>query len=316
VSYVRDTTLVTTRTLATRPSIQIKIGTYAGDATDNRVISGIGFRPDFVLIKGGANTARWRSSTMSGDSSAGFATTGSNTADMIQNFYSDGFAVGTNASVNAAATTYYYVAIRARTSQSMTFGAYRGTGVDDRSITGLLFQPDFVFIKGDNSSANAAYRTSLMSGDVSGFYSATASSNDVIQSLLPTGFQVGASVHVNTSGSQYNYWALKNVPGVMKVGQYTGDGTDDRNITGLGFQPDIVIVKSTATTGSGRMRLSNEVGDDTLRLPAFASSANEVQSLISDGFQVGTAMNASATVYDYVALKAGDFMLPFTRTAV
>jgi hypothetical protein len=167
-----------------------------------------------------------------------------------------------------------------------------------------------------NGTANAVYRTSLMTGDISGFYSATASSSDIIQSLTSTGFQVGTTVHVNSSGAGYDYWALKNISGVVKVGQDTGDGTDDRNITGLGFQPDIVIAKSSATTGSGRIRLSNEVGDDTLRLPAFASSANEIQSLISDGFQVGTAMNATSTVYDYLAIKAGDFVPTLTRTNI
>ena len=30
----------------------------------------------------------------------------------------------------------------------------------------------------------------------------------------------------------------------MTVGSYTGDGTDDRGITGLGFEPEYVIVRS------------------------------------------------------------------------
>jgi predicted Zn-dependent protease with MMP-like domain len=315
MAYAADIPLAG-RTAATRTSFQVRVGSYTGDGIDNRAITGIGFQPDMVIVKGGANISRWRSRTMLNDATAPFATTGTDGADMIQNMTNDGFVVGTNASVNAAATIYYYVAIRSHTGQFMRLGAYRGNGSDSRNITDVGFQPDFVCIKGNNGSANGVFHTSLMADDVTGFYSATASSSDVIQSFLSNGFQIGTTVHVNSSGAWYNYWALKNIPGIVKVGQYTGDGSDDRNITGLGFQPDVIIIKAIGTTGSSRMRLSNQVGDDTLRLPAFASSANEIQSILTDGFQVGTAMNANGTVYDYLAIRAGDHTVSFTRTSI
>lgn len=315
MTYISDLP-ATTRSVVTRPSFQVRIGTYTGNGVDNRIITGIGFQPDLVILKGGANVARFRSAAMVGDLAQNFAGTGADTADIIQNFTTDGFVVGTNASANAAGTVYYYVAIRCLNVNYMKVGAYRGNGVDDRSITDLLFQPDFLFLKGNNASANASYRTSLMTGDNTGFFSATVSSSDIIQSFLTNGFQVGASVHANSSGVQYNYWALKTIPGAIKIGQYIGNGADDRNITGIGFQPDIVIAKATASASSSRMRLSNQVGDDTLRLPAFVSANNEIQSLLSDGFQVGTAMNANANLYDYIAIKAGDFFAPITRVAL
>ena len=41
---------------------------------------------------------------------------------------------------------------------------------------------------------------------------------------------------------------LKRTGAWMLTGTYTGDGTDNRPITGLGFQPDVVIVKSEKTS--------------------------------------------------------------------
>src|SRR3972149_3655857 len=41
-------------------------GTYTGDGIDDRDITGVGFQPDLVIIKGGSNSAIWRSSTRAG----------------------------------------------------------------------------------------------------------------------------------------------------------------------------------------------------------------------------------------------------------
>ncbi len=62
---------------------------------------------------------------------------------------------------------------------------------------------------------------------------------------------------------------LSNLPGRVTVGQaatrlatgnYTGNGTDDRAITGLGFQPDVVIVKGDVAE-TAVMRTSTMAGD-------------------------------------------------------
>ena len=72
---------------------------------------------------------------------------------------------------------------------------------------------------------------------------------------------------------------------------YTGNGADDRNITGVGFAPNFVWIKSRNTTndhllfdsirGAGNYLRSNETDGTT-------SIADTLQSFDSDGFQIGT----------------------------
>ena len=62
------------------------------------------------------------------------------------------------------------------------------------------------------------------------------------------GFTVGSNATVNTNATVYHYVAWNEVAGLMDVGTYSGDGADNRNITGVGFAPELLIVKSDATT--------------------------------------------------------------------
>ena len=71
---------------------------------------------------------------------------------------------------------------------------------------------------------------------------------------------------------------------------WTGNATDDRNITGVGFQPDFTWIKSRGTTndnllfdsvrGAGKYMRSNSSDSET-------SNADTLQAFASDGFQIG-----------------------------
>ena len=75
---------------------------------------------------------------------------------------------------------------------------------------------------------------------------------------------------------------------------WTGDGNDDRNITGVGFQPDMVWEKKRNEAGSHRIADSIR-GATNVMFPdltnAEASRPNEFQAFISDGFQIGDDSN-------------------------
>jgi len=127
--------------------------------------------------------------------------------------------------------------------------SYTGDGVDNRAFTGLGFQPDVVIIKKQTGTTGAAViRTSTMSGDNSKqMVSSVALELNLIQSLDADGFTLGNDARVNASAANYYFVAFKQYAGEMKVGSYVGDGTDNRDITGVGFQPDYVIVISGST---------------------------------------------------------------------
>ena len=69
-------------------------------------------------------------------------------------------------------------------------------------------------------------------------------STNYITALGADGFTVGNDKRVNRAGTMYHYVAWNEIPGKMDVGTYTGNGADNRNITGVGFQPDFVMVQT------------------------------------------------------------------------
>ncbi len=79
----------------------------------------------------------------------------------------------------------------------------------------------------------------------------------------------------------------------ITTGTYTGTSVASTAITGVGFQPDMVIVK----------RYPSMTGDATMRFDASGFSTNQIQALESDGFQVGTdsVVNSGTVVYHWAA---------------
>jgi hypothetical protein len=109
----------------------------------------------------------------------------------------------------------------------------------------------------------------------------------------------GAPLTLNTSGTR------------VASGSYAGNGSDNRNINGVGFQPDVVIIKGdTSGTNPSRVaviRTSTMAADRTKQLAgASGTFANSIQSFSANGFQVGSdaRVNAAGPTYYWSALKA------------
>ena len=130
------------------------------------------------------------------DTSANFTAT-ANAGDRVQALQSDGFQIGANVEVNQNATVHFYAAWARAQQPIIITGDYQGDAVDNRSISGLSFQPDVVIIKGDVTQV-AVIRTSSMTGDVSKpMIGATALTANMIQSLDLSGYTVGTHAAVN-----------------------------------------------------------------------------------------------------------------------
>jgi hypothetical protein len=285
--------------------MQVTTGSYTGNGSDNRNITGVGFQPDFVWIRPNATTATvWRTATMSADSTA-LVTSTANMADAIQAFAADGFQVGAAANVNTNGTTYYYLAVRDNGAGDFKAGTYTGNGSDNRDITGVGFQPGFVMTKAETNRA-ACWRGEGHSGDDASLFTGTANGSDRIQGFGVDGFQVGTSLYANENGVTYHYVAFKAVAGYSAAGTYTGDGNDDRNITGVGFQPGFVLVKCAAAI-YGYHWIDTMAAGYSGTPGAYPLATNGIQSALADGFQVGTndSVNQSPETYYWFALKAG-----------
>ena len=275
-------------------------GSFLGDNLDNRQITGVGFQPDIVFIKcdcGQRDVVR--TSTMSGDASKGIGLTGALLPDLVQSLDADGFTVGADSRVNNSGQTMYWTAMK--TGTALKVGSYVGDGLDNRSITGVGFQPIWAMTLGDGD--DSWFRPSTIAGDASFAVDGNNTFTNRIQALEADGFQVGTNVNINETGTTFHYIAWKASGAVVQT-TYAGNGIDNTSITGVGFQPQFVWVHRDSTN-PGVWRSSSMSGDLTQLWTASAGAANKIQALEANGFQVGTHdhVNNSAGTYEYLALK-------------
>lgn len=299
------------------------VGTYTGNAADGRNIdstvdAGLTFRPDFVFVKSVAAAAAFGNSNQSyGDYSFSFLDA-VNAVDSIQGLLSGGgFQVGTVQ--NANTTIYHYAAFGGAPAPSgsgtftMANGTYTGN-TTGQSITGVGFAPDLVMVK-DGAANYQAFRTKLMKADNTAYFSnAAANGATLITSLDADGFTVGGSTVVNTLNNTYQWTAFGNAFNTetntgaadFSIGAYMGNGIDNRNITGVPFQSDLVAVKRNGVT-AGSWRSSALSGDTSSFFGATAEVGNHIQALNTDGFQIGTLANenTSGSLYHWFAFKTG-----------
>jgi hypothetical protein len=126
--------------------------------------------------------------------------------------------------------------------------------------------------------------------------------------LLALAVPVAVAAFVATiSNSGSSFQAASIFPGAIKMatGTYAGNSTDNRPIS-VGFQPDFVIVKSTAAR-EAVARTSTMAGDVSKPLgTATAFAADYIQSLTATGFTLGTnnRVNVTGDTYHWVAVKA------------
>jgi hypothetical protein len=285
-------------------AIKMASGTYTGNGADNRAITGVGFQPDFVIVKDTGNgEGAARSSSMAGDLTKPMGTLTALQADNIQSLDADGFTLGTNNRVNRNGRTFYWTAFKSN-SQAMKVGTYNGNGTT-QSITGVGFQPELVILMGNNAQRAAARYSGA--ARTYGFDASTGVTTGVT-AFGADGFSVGAAAEANANGVAYHYVAFNDFANSISVGSYTGNNTDSRNITTPNFQPEFVMVRAddTATGRSANWHPSAFAGDNTLLFTATASGTNRIQAFQATGFQLGTStdVNANTVSYRYLAVRS------------
>lgn len=276
-------------------SYQIKTGTYTGNGT-SKSIAGIGFQPDLIIVAG----ALANEETMI--RAAGMTNTyelagGGATAQGITSFDADGFTIGTSTKLNANASTYYYVAVKA--GITLKAGSYVGDGTASHPISAVGFQPAAVFLFG---GANHLLKTSSMGTKHCQFSGTTVEAFITAHDLLSLdvdGFTVehfnGTS---NTPATTYEYIALKADSSLL-LGSYVGDGVDNRDIL-TGTFPFALIAGDLAQEKVHRVDTMPADSTKQIVVAAGALVANRIQS--SSNCQVGTdaEVNQAAATYHHL----------------
>ncbi len=280
---------------------QFLTGQYTGDGAATQSIIDLGFSPDVVLVKGNTTQAAvMRTSSMSGDNTKDLGGTLALAANLIKTLDTNGFTVGSDARVNGNAVVYYWMAFKAVAGASKV-STYVGDGTSPHAITGVGFSPSCVIVMSASTHA-ANFKTTSMAGANSFELRVSGASTTRVTSLDADGFTLGTSTTANSSGVTYHYIALKTIAGQFNVGSFTGNGTDNRALTGVGFRPEFLLVKgapSTTVEAVFKTASSDSAVDTTLSVINIANFSNGLQALGSDGFTVGTDNKVNTNTFTY-----------------
>jgi len=88
-----------------------------------------------------------------------------------------------------------------------------------------------------------------------------------------------------------------------KVGSYTGDGTSNKGITGLGFTPTFLLVIPLTGTNPSFMKTTAFAGSSSHKLSDNTTSTTGIDTLDADGFTIDADANVNTVVYQYFASR-------------
>jgi hypothetical protein len=123
---------------------------------------------------------------------------------------------------------------------------------------------------------------------------------------------LGSGGGINNNGGKFIAYAFHSVSGYSKIGGYTGTGSSG-NAQDIGFQPDFVMIKSTAQYGWNIYDSKRPSGSITGRYMLIANSSDTEYTtsavhidLTSTGFSFPNGYdgtNKSSQDYIYMAFK-------------
>lgn len=283
-------------------------GSYTGDGADNRTITiSPSFTPKFVMIRATGSSLHTYVNFSCTDLAMELANLTTGAANKIQACGSGSFQIGSHADTNTNGSTYHYLALG--DGPSLEVGSYSGNGADDRTITmAKSFTPGLLMIRCNDAggAARGVFRTTTHTGDSTSYFHQLANTTNLIQSVSAGSFQVGSAAAVNVSSQTCYYLAIEDLAGLTDSFSYSGNNTDNRTFTDLGFQPDaFVLLKDTSADSPWAFRFGIQTGDAGY-IGIAAQAANGIQQFTASGFEVGTNVGVNGNTYTYYAwgLKA------------
>lgn len=277
-------------------------GSYSGTGVAHDII-GLGFSPVAVIVKGGSNGAYVKTTSMGSSNSRLWANNGALVNNALTGFVTDGFSVGTIAGVNASGTTYYFVAFSSAFPGLRT-GSYTGNGGTSQNITysgGATGLGIFNIVIPASSGGGAVACVDAGAYDYGQNASSGSGTGNGSGGIPASGMQVYNAF--NSSGATYHYMSFVNSAGVSNGNSYSGNGSDNRNYTGLGLNPLTVFIYKAGDIDV-QWKNNKITTDNTMFFTANASGSNRIQSFISGGFQLGNDadVNASGSTYYYMCV--------------
>ena len=271
---------------------------YQGSDTYPRSITGVGFQPDFLWLKGRSQAYSHVLYDVIRGTGANFLASNLTSAEgansqnaNVTSFDSDGFSIGSTTSTNiiSAGTSNSYVAwnwkaggtgvsntdgsitstVSANTDAGFSIASYTGTGGVGTVGHGLNSAPEFIVVKerSPNTDNWNVYHESLGNNSwlqlntTSAELTGSAMWNDTSPtSSVFTVRNPGSGGYSNRSGAAYIAYCFHSVDGFSKVGSYIGNGSSDGTFAYTGFRPKWIMVKRSSGTGAWRIWDAERIG--------------------------------------------------------
>jgi len=327
-----------------KPSTVMDVALWTGNGSA-RSITGLGFSPDFVWIKGRSGAT---------DHALYDAVRGA-TIDLVSNstaaettqtqgltaFNSDGFSLGTLAKVNTNSATYAgwawdagtttssngsgSITSQVRANASSGFSVVSWSGVNGANGTighGLGVAPQFAILKNRGTADN--WRVYHVSVGATGFLQLASTgatvTSDEFQNTSPTSsvFYLRGNTW-NAASNNYIGYFFAPVAGYSSGFSYTGNGSTDGVFVYLGLRAKLLLIKRTNATGNWYLwdtvrNTYNVVGEELYpNLSNAAATATDLD-ILSNGFKMrSTAADFNASGGTYIGFAWAEAPFAYSR---
>ena len=312
--------------------------TYTGTNVDNRLVN-TGILTDMTMARIRATTSTggfYTADRLRGNASLGTAITDAENTDADSfmtptvgygNSFSamNGFGVGNDATrqLNQSSTAQLAYAFK-RAPGFFDVVCYTGNGTTQDIKHNLGVVPELIIQKGRSQDGyNWIVRCSYLPNNTVLYGLNTTAANEVAGTdffgnnsayVNPTAttFTIGNFVAINTTGSTYVAYLFATLPGVSKVGIYTGTGTTLQINCGFTTGARFVMIKRTDSTGNwyvwdtARGIVSGNDPYFRINLSFSETTGTDYIDPLASGFEISstasTDINASGGSYIFLAI--------------
>jgi len=249
-------------------------------------------------------------------------------------FNTNGFTIGNATGIGVGAATYASWTFR-KQAKFFDVVTYTGNGVSGRTIShNLGSAPGCIIIKSTSTAGEywAVYHRSIGATKYLWLQDtiAASTSSTYWNDTSPTSsvFSVGNDGSVNGNGKTYVAYLFAHDAGgfgatgtdnVISCGSFTSSGSDIATID-LGYEPQLVIMKASSTTGhwwmADNMRGFTVSGEQYLLANSSGAEASGTNIRLTNTGFYQNSTTGSATTYIYIAIRRGPMKTPTTGTSV
>ena len=327
-----------------KPSSYMDTLLYTGNGS-TQTISGLGFSPDLVWVKG-RSAGTWNhilTDSVRGNGASLISNTTGSEGTRGATLTSTGFTFtypneGGDANYNG--TTYVAWCWDESATPGFDIVTYTGNGTARTIAHSLGVAPSMMIVKNRTSAGNGwpVYHQSANASPATGglrlnLTDAFVTYSPYWNNTAPTSsvFTVGTDSQVNGNTHEMVAYLWSEVAGFSKFGSYTGNGSTDGPFVFCGFRPKFVMFKCSSSSESGNAdwhiqdssRNASNISTGSNRLfanlsAAESSNAEYKTDFLSNGFKLRTdgvnyGQNNNGNTYIFAAFAETAFRYSLAR---